>query len=91
MTGSAGVLLVAGIGRTVTRAVGAIVVNARATGEVRATIQSFLGQVEYAGGICCGLALAIIAETTSITLALVGACVLVACAGVVARLGADHR
>ena len=74
-----------------TRAVGAVVVNARATDEVRATLQSFLGQVEYAGGICCGLALAIIAETTSITVALVGACVLVACAGVVARSGADHR
>jgi hypothetical protein len=91
MTGSAGVLLVAGIGRPVTRAVGAIVINARATDEVRATVQSFLGQVEYAGGICCGLALAIIAEATSITLALVGACALVACAGVVVRAGADRR
>ena len=91
MTGSVGVLLVAGIGRTVTRAIGAIVVNARATDEVRATVQSFLGQVEYAGEICCGLALAVIAETTSITFALVGACALVACAGVVAQAGADHR
>ena len=74
-----------------TRAVGVILVNTRATSDVWATVQSFLAQVEYAGEICCGLALAIIAQVTSITVVLVGACSLVSCAWVVARSRADHR
>lgn len=80
---SVGVLLVAGIAQTVTRAVGAIWVNSRASSDVRATVQSFLAQVEYSGGILCGVALSILAQATSITGALAGACALVACAGVV--------
>lgn len=79
----AGVLLVAGIAQTVTRAVGAIWVNSRTTSDVRATVQSFLAQVEYFGAILCGVALSVLAQATSITGALAGACVLVACAGVV--------
>lgn len=79
----AGVLLVAGIAQTMTRAVGAIWVNGRATSDVRATVQSFLAQVEYGGAILCGLALSGLAQATSITGTLVGACALVACAGVV--------
>jgi MFS family permease len=79
---SAGVLLVAGIAQTVTRAVGAIWVNSRTNSEVRATVQSFLAQVEYCGGILCGVALSVLARATSITGALAGACALVACAGV---------
>lgn len=91
VTGSAGVLLAAGIAWTVTRAVGAIWVNSRATSDVRATAQSFLAQVKYLGEILCGIALAILAQATSIRGALAGACALVACAGVVvARSHADH-
>jgi MFS family permease len=93
VTAGAGVLLVAGITQPVTRAVGAIWVNDRTTSEVRATVQSFLAQVEYCGGILCGVALSGIARATSITGAFVGACVLVACAGVVvarSRAGRDR-
>jgi MFS family permease len=83
ITGSAGVLLAAGIAWAVTRAVGVIWVNSRTTSDVRATMQSFLAQVEYFGEILCGVALSAIAQATSITGALVGACALVTCAGVV--------
>jgi hypothetical protein len=49
-------------------------------------VQSFLAQVEYFGAILCGVALAALAQATSITVALAGSCALVACAGaVVAR------
>ncbi|HEX9987749.1 MAG TPA: MFS transporter [Chloroflexia bacterium] len=82
MTGSAGVLLATGMSWTVTRAVGVIWVNSRTTSDVRATVQSFLAQVEYSGEILCGLALAAVVQATSITGALVGASALVACAGV---------
>ena len=77
-------LLAAGIAQTVTRAVGAIWVNGRTTSDVRATVQSFLAQVEYLGGILCGVALSVLAQATSITGAFAGACALVVCAGVVA-------
>jgi hypothetical protein len=77
------VLLVAGIAWTVTRAVGAIWVNSRTTSDVRATMQSFLAQVEYFGEIVCGMSLGIVAQATSITGVLAGAGALVACAGVV--------
>jgi hypothetical protein len=92
VTGSAGVLLVAGIGWTVTRAVGAIWVNWRASSEVRATVPSFLAQVEYLGEIVCGIVLGILAQATSIRGALAGACALVVWAGVVvARSEGEHR
>jgi MFS family permease len=92
VTGSAGVLLAAGIAWTVTRTVGAIWVNSRATSDVRATVQSFLAQVEYLGEILCGIALSLLAQMTSITGALAGASALVVCAGVVvAQAHVDHR
>jgi MFS family permease len=91
VTAGAGVLLAAGIAQTVTRAVGAIWVNGRTTSDVRATVQSFLAQVEYAGAILCGIALSALAQATSITGALAGACALAACASVVvARSHADR-
>ncbi|MGA7732477.1 MAG: MFS transporter [Chloroflexia bacterium] len=82
-TGSAGVLLAGGMSWTVTRAVGVIWVNSRTTSDVRATVQSFLAQVEYFGEILCGVALVVLVQATSITGALLGASALVACAGVV--------
>jgi MFS family permease len=92
VTGSVGVLLATGMAWTLTRAVGAIWVNARASSDVRATVQSFLAQVEYLGEIICGIGLGLLAQVTSITGALAGACALVVCAGVVvARSHADHR
>jgi hypothetical protein len=83
ITGGAGVLLVGGVALTVTRAVGVIWVNRRATSEVRATVQSFLAQVEYFGEIVCGVALGILAQAASITAAFVCSCALIACAGLV--------
>lgn len=82
--GSAGVLLVTGIAWTVTRAVGAIWVNARATSDIRATVQSFLAQVEYFGEIGCGAVLAGLAQSTSLAVTFVAAAALVAAAGLVA-------
>ncbi len=81
-TAIAGVLLVGGVAWTVTRAVGVIWVNRRATSDVRATVQSFLGQVESFGEILGGLALGVLAQATSITVALTGSCALVVCAGI---------
>ena len=79
--GSAGVLLVSGLALTVTRAVGVIWVNRRATSDVRATVQSFLAQVEYVGEILCGVALGALAQATTITVAFTCSCALIACAG----------
>jgi MFS family permease len=83
-TGAAGVLLVGGVAMTVTRAVGTIWVNRRATGEVRATVHSFLAQTEYAGELSLGFCLGVVAQATTLTVALTaagaliaGACVLV--------------
>lgn len=81
---SLGVLLMEGIGWPVTRAVGAIWANARATREVRATVQSFLAQMEYAGEMVCGLAIAGLAGSSSLAAALGGAATLVAVAGLLA-------
>ncbi|MEO8286302.1 MAG: hypothetical protein ABI670_07670 [Chloroflexota bacterium] len=78
---TAGVLLANGIAWTVTRAVGVIWVNSRTTSNVRVTVQSFLALVEYFGEIVCDATLVLALRATSITGALIGASVLVACAG----------
>jgi MFS family permease len=90
LAGSAGVLLVSGIGMTVTSAVGEIWVNRRATSDVRATVQSFLAQVEYGGEILCGLVLGAVAQVTTITVTFACAAALIAGAGVmVVRSGSS--
>ncbi|MEZ4520807.1 MAG: MFS transporter [Thermomicrobiales bacterium] len=86
VTGSAGILIVGGIGMTVTRAVGVIWVNRRATSEVRATMQSFLGQAEYFGEIVFGVSFGILAQATTITAAFTAACLLFAATGLLVRL-----
>jgi MFS family permease len=91
ISGSVGVLLVSGIAWTVTRTVGAIWINAHVTNEVRATVQSFLGQAEYIGEISCGVALALLAQKQSIGAALMGAGVLVVCAGLMVVIGPIAR
>jgi len=91
VTAMAGVLLVAGITWSVTRCVGVIWVNRRTTDDVRATVQSFLAQVEYAGEITLGISLGLLAQATTIAVAMFGSCALVAGAGVwVARARADR-
>jgi MFS transporter, DHA3 family, tetracycline resistance protein len=81
VTGMMGVLLVGGIAWTVIRSVSVIWVNRRATSDVRATVQSFLGQVESMGEIAGGLALGVLAQVSTITVALTFSCALVGAAG----------
>ena len=90
-TGMAGVLVVGGIAWPVTRTVGVIWVNRRTTSDVRATVQSFLAQAEYVGEITLGLALGVLAQATSIGVAMVGSCALLVCAGVMAIRSRDGR
>lgn len=83
VAGMAGVLLVGGIGWTVIRSVSVIWVNRRATSDVRATVQSFLGQAESTGEIVGGLVLGVVAQASSVTVALTCSCALVALAGTI--------
>jgi hypothetical protein len=71
VSGSAAVLLVAGIAVPLTRTIGAIWVNRQTSSDVRATVHSFLAQAEYAGEIVCGLAIAGVARFAGLPLALV--------------------
>jgi hypothetical protein len=57
-------------------------VNRRATSDVRATVQSLLAQAEYFGEISLGITLGVLAQATSIAVALMGSCALAAGAGV---------
>jgi hypothetical protein len=86
VTGSAGILIVGGIAMTVTRAVGVIWVNRRATSEVRATMQSFLGQAEYFGEIVFGVTFGVLAQATTISAAFTAALLLFVCTGLMVRL-----
>jgi hypothetical protein len=72
--------VVSGLAWTTVRSVSVIWVNRRATSDVRATLQSFLTQVESTGEIAGGIALAIVARSTSIGVALTCAAALLAVA-----------
>ena len=82
LTGMAGVLVVGGVGLTVTRCISVVWVNQRATSDVRATVHSFLSQAEYFGEITLGVALGALAQTSGIRLGMIGSCALIAIAGV---------
>jgi hypothetical protein len=73
LSGSAAVLLVAGIALPLTRTTATIWVNRQTSGDVRATVHSFLAQAEYVGEIVCGLAIAGVARLAGLSPAL-GAC-----------------
>ena len=73
------------------RAVGTIWVNRRATGEVRATVHSFLAQTEYAGELSLGFCLGIVAQATTLTVALTAAGALIAGACVLVLLSPADR
>ncbi len=75
--------LVSGIAFPMTRLAGTILVNRRATSDVRATLHSMLSEAENFGEIVFGLGLALIARSSSSTVALTGSAVLLACAGAV--------
>jgi Major Facilitator Superfamily len=82
-----GVLVVGGMSLTVLRLMGSIWVNRRTSSEVRATVHSFLAQAEYLGEIVIGFALALLARTTTVSVALTAAALVMAatCALVILR------
>lgn len=88
---SLGVLLMEGVGWPVTRVVGAIWANERASRDVRATVQSFLAQMEYAGEMVCGLAIAGLAGSASMAAAMAGTAALAALAGLLALRSLGER
>jgi Major Facilitator Superfamily len=71
VSGSAAVLFFGGIALPLTRTIGTIWVNQQTTGDVRATVHSFLAQAEYVGEIVCGVAIAVVARFAGLSLALV--------------------
>ena len=79
----AGSLLVSGIAFPLTRLAATVLVNRRATSDVRATLHSMLSEAENLGEIVFGLGLALVARSSSSTVVLTGSAVLLACAGVV--------
>lgn len=91
MTGSAGVLLFAGIAEPVTRSVSVIWVNRRATSDVRATVHSFLAQAESVGEIAGGIGLALLARSAGLPALLICASAIVALAGVLVFRSRDDR
>jgi hypothetical protein len=87
-TAAVGVVLTGGISLTVLRLVGTIWVNRRTSSDVRATVHSFLAQAEYLGEIIIGFTLALLARTTTVTIALTGAAlIMIATAVLVLRRG----
>jgi MFS family permease len=70
VSGSAAVLLVAGIAVPLTRTLGTIWVNRETSSDVRATVHSLLAQAEYLGAIVCGLAIAAVARFAGLSAAL---------------------
>lgn len=77
-TGCAALLLVRGIADPLTRVIGSIWVNHRTTGEVRATVHSFLAQAEYTGEITCGATIALLAQAFDLRTALLASATLFA-------------
>jgi hypothetical protein len=80
VTASAAVLLVSGIAKPLTRTLGTIWVNRQASGDVRATVHSFLAQAEYLGEIVCGFGIAVVAGLAGLSVALVTSAALFAIA-----------
>jgi hypothetical protein len=89
VSGSAAVLLVAGIAIPLTRTLGTVWVNRQTSSDVRATVHSFLAQAEYLGAIVCGLGIAGVARVAGLSPALLACAALFAITIVlVQRLGA---
>jgi MFS family permease len=66
LSAMAGVILAQGVAWPVARSLSQIWVNQRATSDVRATVQSFLAQMESFGEILAGVALAVVATTANL-------------------------
>lgn len=78
VTGLIAVLIARGMGMRVLPVVAAIWVNQRANSDVRATLQSFLGQAEAMGEIGGGIALGLVAQQQGVPTALIGSAALFA-------------
>jgi predicted MFS family arabinose efflux permease len=91
LSASAGVLLVAGIALPLTRTMATIWVNRQTTGDVRATVHSFLAQAEYLGEIVCGLAIAAIARFAGLAFALAACAAAFAVATLLVSLNDDRE
>jgi len=70
------ILMASGITLPINRTVTTIWVNQRCHNNIRATIHSFLSQVEYLGEIICGLTIAVVARSLGSSGAMGCACVL---------------
>lgn len=70
--GVAGTFVVRGLGWAIIPAVASIWVNRRTPSNVRATVQSFLGQAESVGEITGGVALGAVAQWSTLPIALTG-------------------
>ena len=90
-TAAVGILLVGGLSLTVLRVVGAIWVNRRTASDVRATVHSFLAQAEYLGEIFVGFGLAFLARTTTVTVALTAAALIMMATGALVLLARSGR
>jgi hypothetical protein len=86
----AAVVLVAGGTDPIIRLVATVWVNARTTSEVRATTHSFLAQAEYLGEISCGACIALLAQLTSLPIALAGCAGLYAAAACLMGYRSSH-
>jgi predicted MFS family arabinose efflux permease len=89
VSASAAVLVVAGLAVPLTRTMATIWVNAQTTGDVRATVHSYLAQAEYAGEIACGLVLAGVASLAGLAPTLGASAALLVAAAALAS-GADR-
>ncbi|MDG4827663.1 MFS transporter [Asanoa sp. WMMD1127] len=82
--GSVAVVLAAGA-LPLARGFGAIWVNDRTVGPVRATVHSLLAQAEYLGKILCGLAVALVADVAGLLQALTACAALLVLAMAIAH------
>lgn len=90
ISGLAAVFLARGIGMRVVPVVASIWVNQRATSDVRATVQSFLGQAEAVGEVGGGIALGLVAQQLGISTALVCSASLFALTVLLVRRSSSH-
>lgn len=91
LTGSAAILLVAGLATPLTRTLSTIWVNRQTTGDVRATVHSFLAQAEYLGEVVGGIALAVLARLAGLSPTLIaGGALFVITALLVLRFGTSR-
>jgi MFS family permease len=91
LIGGVGVVLLNGTAATVPGPVSTIWVNRRTTSDVRATVQSFLAQVESLGEVCGGVVLAALAQVRGISLTLLAAGLLLAVTGVLVACSRADR